>query len=331
MSLDQAVTAAQKLIQQDGAKFMVGPLVDAFKNSIQPICADAGVMLATVDTCNGSAAITYDGNTDVSPAKKLYIRGCWANDEIMPYLCDYLKANYPNAKNVAVCGVTENCTQGLYDFMGAKLLPEKGLTRVGDLEMMAPDTSDYNPPVQRILAPKPDAIMVAMSTPTTWGFVTKAAREQGFTGPVMCSTHLDVEFANTIAGGGNKDMFGVGFCLSDIKALSQDAQDAHAAYAAKGYPAKDEIADVYLVGYNGLWVLLQAIEKSGSVDPEVVFQKYQTFTNKGDIKTLWGDAFVGGKQTTGVNVVLNEPYWINAIGADGVAKNVQHIDMVSCP
>ena len=96
--------AAQKLIQQDGAKFMVGPLVDAFKNTIQPLCAEAGVMLATSDTCNGSAAITYDGNTDVSPEKKLYIRAHWANDEAMPYLIDYLKENYPNAKKVAVCG-----------------------------------------------------------------------------------------------------------------------------------------------------------------------------------------------------------------------------------
>jgi len=27
-------------------------------------------------------------------------------------------------------------------------------------------------------------------------------------------------------------------------------QEAHEAYVAKGYPAQDEIADVYLVGYN---------------------------------------------------------------------------------
>jgi hypothetical protein len=148
----------------------------------------------------------------------------------------------------------------------------------------------------------------------------------GFTGPVFCSTHLDVSFANTVAGGGNVDMFGAGVCLADIDTLPQAMKDAHAEYAAKGYPPADEIADVYLVGYNGLWVLLQAIEKAQSVDPQAVYDAYSTLTNPGDLQTLWGDgAYVGGLESAGVNLVLNEPYWIDAIGADGVPKNVENI------
>ncbi len=50
MSLDQACTAATKLIQRDGAKFIIGPLVDAFKNAIYPITSQAGILLADVDT-----------------------------------------------------------------------------------------------------------------------------------------------------------------------------------------------------------------------------------------------------------------------------------------
>jgi ABC-type branched-subunit amino acid transport system substrate-binding protein len=325
MSVDQAATAAQKMIQQDGAKFIMGPLVDAFKNVIYPICADAGVMLACVDTCNASAAVPYEGNTDISPERPLYARFHWANDEMIPHLLDYLQENYPDAKKIACCGVTEACTVALYDWCEATFAA-RGLERVGELEQMAPDTADYVPPVTRLLSSNPDALIVLVSTPTTWGFVTKAARELGFTGPVMCATHLDVDFANTIAGGGNTDMFGAGVCLSDIEALPQQMKDAHAEYAAKGYPAADEISDVYLVGYNGFWVLLQAIEKAQSVDPAEVYAAYQTMTNPGDLQTLWGDgAYVGGLQSTGVNAVLNEPYWINAIGADGVAKNVKQI------
>jgi branched-chain amino acid transport system substrate-binding protein len=58
MSLDQACTAATKLIKSDGAKFIIGPLIDAFKNAIYPITSQAGVLLACVDTCNASRAIT---------------------------------------------------------------------------------------------------------------------------------------------------------------------------------------------------------------------------------------------------------------------------------
>ncbi|MCE5253225.1 MAG: ABC transporter substrate-binding protein [Actinomycetia bacterium] len=324
MSVDQASTAAQKLIQQDGATFIMGPLVDAFKNVIYPICAQNGVMLADVDTKNASAAIKYEGNTDVSPDRPLHARFHWANDEMMPYLFDYLQENYPDAKKIAVCGVTEACTVALYDWLGTTL-PARGLERVGALEQMAPDTADYVPPVTRLLSAKPDAILVAVSTPQTWGQVTKAARDLGFNGPVMCSTHMGVEFALMIAEGA-KDVFGAGIAMADLAGLPPAMQEAHEAYVAKGYPAQDEIADVYLVGYNGLWVLLQAIEKAQSVDPQEVYDFYQTLTNPGDLQTLWGDgAYVGGLQSTGVNAVLCEPYWINGVGADGVQKNLKQV------
>jgi branched-chain amino acid transport system substrate-binding protein len=325
MSADQAATAATKLTQQNGATFIVGPLVDASKNVVYPIALQAGALMAAEDTMNASYAIKFQGNTDVAPGKDLYIRTHWANDEITPYLLDYLQANYPSAKRIAICGVTEACTPALYDWCQG-VFSARGLERVGALEQIAPDTSDYNPPITRMLSANPDALFVIVSTPTTWGFVTKAARELGFKGPVFCATHLDVDFANTIAGGGNTDMFGVGITLKDMDSLSQDMKDAHAAYLAKGYPAKDEISDVYLVGYNGLWVLLQAIEKAKSVDPRTVMETYEKLTNRGDLKTLWGDAYVGGKETYGVNRVLCEPYWIETC-MNGVSKNVKLISI----
>jgi ABC-type branched-subunit amino acid transport system substrate-binding protein len=329
MSLDQASTAATKLIQKDGAKFIIGPLVDAFKNAIYPITSQAGVLLADVDTCNASRAITYEGNTDVSKDRPLYIRCHWANDEITPYLLDYLKAHYPKAKKIAVCGVTESCTVGIYNWLKGTLA-KKGLERVGALEQIAPDCSDYIPPVTRLLSAKPDAIFVAVSTPMTWGFVAKAARDLGFKGPVFCATHLDVNFANTIGGGHGTDLFGAGIALTDMGSLSKEMKDAHKSYVSHGYAAKDEISDVYLVGYNGLWVLLQAIEKAKSLDAATVVKTYEKLTKKGDLKTLWGNAsdgngaYVGGLKSTGVNRVLNEPYWIDAC-MHGVSKNVKNI------
>jgi branched-chain amino acid transport system substrate-binding protein len=324
MSVDQAATAATKEIQQNGAKFIIGPLVDAFKNVIYPIAHQGGAMLACVDTCNASRAITYEGNTDVSPDRPLYIRCHWANDEITPYLLDYLQANYPNAKKIAVCGVTESCTVGIYNWLEG-VLAARGLQRVGDLEQIAPDTADYNPPVTRMLAAKPDAIFVAVSTPITWGFVLKSARSLGFKGPVFCATHLDVDFTDLIAGGNNTDIFGAGITLKDEASMTQEMKDARAAYAAKGYPAKDEISDVYLVGYNGLWVLLQTIEKAGSVDPQTVQNTYEKLTHPGDLTTLWGGgAYVGGLKSTGVNRVLCEPYQIDSC-INGVSKNAKKI------
>ena len=66
MSADQAATAATKLIKSDGAKFMVGPLIDNLKNVVYPIAHRGGALMAAVDGMNVSRALPFDGNADVA-------------------------------------------------------------------------------------------------------------------------------------------------------------------------------------------------------------------------------------------------------------------------
>jgi branched-chain amino acid transport system substrate-binding protein len=322
MSADQAATAATKLIKSDGAKFIIGPLIDNLKNVIYPITSKNGALMAVVDGMNVSRALPFDGNADVAANKPLYIRCHWACDEVAPFLFDYLQANYPSAKKIAVCGVVEKTLDVTFDDLKDKLA-KRGLERVGKLEGIAPDCSDYAPIVTRLLSAKPDAIFIPISTPVTWGFVTKAARELGFKGPIFCSTHLDVAFTSMIAGGNATDIFGVGISLKDTAGLSKEAQYVSDEFLKK-YAAKDLISDVHLVGYNGLWVLLQTIEKSKSVDPQTVLKTYEGLTKKGDLQTLWGPAYVGGKKTLGVNQTLCYPYTIDSC-MKGVSKNEKTI------
>jgi branched-chain amino acid transport system substrate-binding protein len=322
MSADQAATAATKLIKSDGAKFVFGPLIDNLKNVIYPITSKNGALMAVVDGMNVSRAWPFDGNADVGPDRPLYIRCHWACNEMAPYLLDYLQANYPKAKKIAVCGVVEKTLDVTFDHL-KDILAKRGLERVGKLEGIAPDCSDYAPIVTRLLSAKPDAIFIPISTPVTWGFVLKAAREQGFKGPIFCSTHLDVDFTSMIAGGNSTDIFGAGITLKDKPGLSEEAQYVSDEFLKK-YSAKDLISDVHLVGYNGLWVLLQAIEKAKSVDPETVLKTYEGLTKKGDLQTLWGPGYVGGKKTLGVNRTLCYPYTIDTC-MKGVSKNAKTI------
>lgn len=169
-----------------------------------------------------------------------------------------------------------------------------------------------------VLASKPDAILVGISTPVTFGFVTKSARELGFKGPVFSPTHLDIDFTSMIAGGAT-DIFGMGITLKDQAGLSNEAKYVSAEFLKK-YPPKDLISDVHLVGYNGLWVLLQTIEKAQSVDPKVVEKTYEGLTKKGDLQTLWGPAYTCGQKTLGVNKALCYPYTLDS-NKKGVSKN----------
>src|SRR5208283_1785485 len=46
MSPDQAATAATKLIKKDGAKVIVGPLIDALKTVVYPLASKNNVLMA---------------------------------------------------------------------------------------------------------------------------------------------------------------------------------------------------------------------------------------------------------------------------------------------
>jgi branched-chain amino acid transport system substrate-binding protein len=319
MSPDQASTAATKLIKKDGAKFIVGPLIDALKTVVYPIASKNGVLMVIADSMNASGALPFDNNADVSPKKPLLIRTAYAYDEFTPLLLDYLKEKYPNVKKIALCSVAEKSSEMIFD-AAKTMFEKKGYQRVGQLEQFAPDVQDFGPVMTRVLSSKPDAIMMPISTPITFGMCVKAAREQGFKGPMFTPTHQDIAFQAMLAGKGNDtDIFGMGVTLQDKAGMPPAFKEVEAEYLKK-YPPKDLITDVFLVGYNGLWVLLQTIEKAKSVDPEKVLKTYEGLTKKGDLQTLWGPAYVGGKKSLGVNRTLCYPIMIDAT-VKGVSKN----------
>lgn len=319
MSPDQAATAATKLIKKDGVKFVIGPLIDALKTVVYPITSKNGALMAIVDSINASGALPFENNADVSPKKPLLIRTAYGYDEFTNLLLDYLKEKYPNVKKIAVCGVVEKSSEMVYEDCKSKFA-KKGYERVGALEQFAPDVQDFGPVMTRVLSSKPDAIYMPISTPITFGMCVKAARELGFKGPMFSATHQDIAFQAMLAGKGNDtDIFGMGVTLSDKAGLPPLMKEVEAEYLKK-YPPKDLITDVFLVGYNGLWVLLQTMEKAQSIEPEKVLKTYETLTRKGDLQTLWGPAYTGGKKSLGVNRTLCYPITID-VAIKGVSKN----------
>jgi branched-chain amino acid transport system substrate-binding protein len=327
MSPDQAATAATKLIKKDGAKIIIGPMIDALRTVVYPITSKNGVLMI-LGSVNASGALPFDSNADVSPKKPLLIRTAYAFNEATPHLLDYLKERYPSVKTIAVCGVVEKSLEMLYDDCKGQF-ERKGFRRVGTLEQFAPDVQDFGPVMARVLQSKPDAIYMAISTPVTYGMSVKAAREQGFKGPIFCATHQDIAFQAMLAGKGNDtDMFGIGTTLADRASLSpafKNAIEELEALYAKRYPPKDFNADTFTAGgYHGLLVLLQTIAKAQTLDMDKVVKTYESLSKKGDVQTVWGPAYTGGKKSLGVNRALCYPFTIDAT-VNGVSKNVKTI------
>jgi ABC-type branched-subunit amino acid transport system substrate-binding protein len=68
-----------------------------------------------------------------------------------------------------------------------------------------------------------------------------------------------------------------------------------------------------IMAYDNAWVLVQAIEKAGSIDPEKVQATFDSLTSPGSLKTSYGPGRMGGAERFGVNRVLTRPLPISRL------------------
>jgi ABC-type branched-subunit amino acid transport system substrate-binding protein len=90
------------------------------------------------------------------------------------------------------------------------------------------------------------------------------------------------------------------------------------------YGAEPFISDAAFAWDEG-WILVQALEKAQSVDPEKVLAMFDSMTAPGSLKTSFGPAHMGGLKTYGVNRVLVRPIPVSYL------KDGQIVDTVFTP
>jgi hypothetical protein len=62
-----------------------------------------------------------------------------------------------------------------------------------------------------------------------------------------------------------------------------------------------------IFAYDEIMLLAQTLEKAQSTDPQTVQDTFETLTAPGSLQSIFGAAYVGGLETTGVNRVLVRP------------------------
>jgi len=227
----------------------------------------------------------------------------------------YLVENYPNAKKIAVAAISFSDYDS-YKELYTKNWGPLGLTIVG-FERFDPPTTDWVPVTTKLLASKPDAICVSRAAIPGLIGIVKAAREQGFKGPIFYCTPTDISLVPQGAPNAT-DVFGTGLA-PDAENLPQGDKDAVAVLKAKY--GKDFTTDC-LVGYGQLMLLKQMIEKAQSIDPAKVAATFATLTHPGDLQSLNGPAYVSGQQTYGANCLIVRPVPISRL-VDGKAEFVR--------
>ena len=314
---DGATTAATKLVLQDNAKFIIGDISDNMAAAIYAVSGKAGALYFNTLPVNGidvKGAIGQPG-----PSSPLLLDSVPPESYEDIVAAKYLVENYPNAKKVAVAAISFSDYDAYKDLYTKNWGP-LGLTIVG-FERFDATTSDFVPVTTKLLASKPDAICVSRAAIPGLIGIVKAAREQGFTGPIFYCTPTDISLV-TQAGQKVTDVFGTGLAPDDPN-LPQGDKDAIADLKAKY--GKDFTTDC-LVGYGQILLLAQMITKAQSVDPAKVAETFATLTNPGDLQALNGPAYVSGKQTYGVNCLVVRPVPISRI-VDGKAEFVRMNDI----
>ena len=286
-SAEGAAIAAQKLIHNDGAKFVTGGIAEYETAAVYSISRKAGVLCLSISNFPGCSA-------DINPDKPLLVRLQYSVDDGNSVVLDYLKKTYPNVKTIglSLCDFGPN----LVDPVSANFrhaAEQRGFKVVE--QRWDINTIDFLPVMTKLLAKKPDAICAYQSGQGADQY--RAAHQLGFTGPIFDTCPLGAE-AYLYVEPNMTDFFCTGPNPDDMLPAMQEVR--------KRWEAK--FRDPFLSDATQVWdmasIFVQGILKADSVEPEKIMAALETMTKLGDIKTVFGPAKMGGMERFGVNRAL---------------------------
>jgi len=299
MSTEGTTQSARKLVHKDKVQFIFGAILSNCTAAITEVTEPAGALhlISNMDETLHPA--------DVSPDKPLTVRLSLSNDAAYEADYDYIKKRYPDLKTVAL--VVDQGYAGMRA-RATKVAAERGLKVVHE-EQWPFGIEDFIPVYTRVLTYKPDIIQCMVSAQA--GDQLRAARQLGFKGifisDIPLSPHVII------------DQAGPEFCYDVISngitevAYTPEMKDVDERWVEK---YKEPFISDALIAYDEGWMLIQAIEKAGSVDPKDVVAAFDKMTAPGSLKTVFGPGRMAGKERFGVNRVPSRPIPVMVIDND---------------
>jgi branched-chain amino acid transport system substrate-binding protein len=289
---EAAGTAAKKLVFQDKASFVFGEILEQDTQAIYDVTLPNKVLhLITWINVPWHPA-------DVSADKPLCVRPMISPQDSHRPVLEYLLKAYSNTKTLAL--VIPDIAVGTLDKDFKSAAAELGIKVVGS-EIWSFGTTDFVPVYTKVLAYKADAICTLSSAQAHYQLMS--ARQLGFAGPFVSTSPLGPDVFLAVAG---REACNNLICAGWNPAKATGAlKEVVKSWQAK-YGAEPFISDSAFA-WDEAWILVQALEKAQSVDPETVIAAFDSMTSPGSLKTGFGPAHMGGLKTYGVNRVLVRP------------------------
>jgi branched-chain amino acid transport system substrate-binding protein len=241
----------------------------------------------------------------LAPDKPYSFRMVLTSNEILQGMYPWLKKTYPQLKTVAF--IEPNDASGWSIEKDCKRIAEQNGYQVVFSQFYERGTSDFYPLLNKLLVHKPDFIDFTGAPPGDQALIVKQVRELGYKGKTFAGTTIDpVQFCK-IAG------------VQNAEGHISNTHDLLGAYTTEGQRKYyDDYVAIYGQPFDPvtpkyhvyLDILVQAIEKSGSLDPTVVkdtMEKVDTWN------TIFGPAKFAGQAYYGIKRQIITPVYVSEL------------------
>ena len=193
-----SVTGAERLVFQEGIKYIIGPNVDTTAAAIVPVLERGKAM-------NFPYAFSKALYT---PPRSNSVLGMIASYQAGPVIYKFLKEQKA-VKSVSF--IARNESDPLNQRTeGVKAAQALGLKVVSSQDTYEPGTTDFTPVMSRVARQNPDLIVLSGVAPADAPLLIRTARELGYKGLLSTETAQDAKILTEVAGKAANGFISVG-------------------------------------------------------------------------------------------------------------------------
>jgi branched-chain amino acid transport system substrate-binding protein len=293
-----AVSGAERLTQQEGIHYIIGPNVDTTAASVRPIAEK-----------NGAIYFPYAFSKSLyTPPASNAVLGMIASYQAGPIIYKYLMDN-AGVKSVAFVARNESDPLNQRD-EGVAAAKQLGLEVVSSEDTYEPGTSDFFPVMSKVVSGNPGLIVLSGVAPADAPLLIRAARELGYQGVISTETAQDAKVLSEVAGSLADGFISVG------GASTPEIRSPYMEEFAKQYEqVAGEWNDEAGTKVYALEVILATLQKAGreAIDDIDLFKTTMDgfeiknpFLKEDQPLRFVGTDYFGQKRQIGVPMVVNE-------------------------
>lgn len=292
------VSGAERLMGQEGIRYVIGSNTDVTATSIRPIAEKYNAIYFPY----ASSRSLY-----TQPAENA-VMGMVASYQVAPAILKLLKADRGVQK---VAFVARNDSDGLSNRDDAvKAAQALGLDIVSADATYEANATDFFPVMSNVVDKAPDLIFLPASAPSNTPLLMRAARELGYEGLFASDSGQDIKVINEMAGESGNGLVSIGGASAEairseymdefIKAYTKVAGEWNDEAGTKVYALEVILATLNAAGPS-------AIEDTSVFKAAIpAFSMRNPFLKEETTLSYTGEADYGQKRQIGVPLVLTE-------------------------